>query len=168
MRIATSPVFAIATIASVCVSAMAGAMAVQKETQDTAGAPSSAQHVFEEFGLFGTWAIDCKKPADLDNPHVIITAPTPERVQEDHDLGPDYAINRYSVLSAERISPTRLSVEVLFQRGTSTAEEQRLIFLVANDTRRTLFNQPKAGAVRVKDGIVLTRGEKTPLLAKCH
>ncbi len=71
------------------------------------------------------------------------------------------------MLSAERLSADELSVEVIFQPGTETEERQKLVFLVRKDTRRTMFNQPDNGPVRVKDGIVLARGAKTPILNKC-
>ena len=117
--------------------------------------------MFQEFGLFGTWALDCKQPATPANPHVSITTPSPGLVREEHDLGPNYTVNRYSMLSAERVSPDELSAEVIFQPGTETEERQKLVFRVRKDTRRTMFNQPDNGAVRVKDGIVLARGAKT-------
>jgi hypothetical protein len=167
MRIAAVAVFAITVITPVSAIAAPGAVALKGETKASPIASSPTQKLFEQFGLFGIWASDCKKSAGPGNPHVIITAPTPERVQEDHDLGPDYAINRYSVLSAKRISATSLSVEVLFEPGTENEEEQRLVFLIHNDTRRTLFNQPKEGTARVKDGVVVANGVKTPLLMKC-
>jgi hypothetical protein len=71
------------------------------------------------------------------------------------------------MLSAERLSPDELSVEVIFQPGTETEERQKLVFRVRKDTRRTIFNQPDNGPERVKDGIVLARGVKTPILEKC-
>ncbi len=85
--------------------------------------PAAAQtaavdDLFQQFGLFGTWAADCKQPASPANPHVSITTPSAGLVLESHDLGADYAINRYSVLSAKRLSDERLSVEVIFQPGT--------------------------------------------------
>jgi hypothetical protein len=89
-------------------------------------------------------------------------------VLEDHDLGPEFAVNRYSVLSAEQVSATSLSVSVIFQPGTEAEERQRLIFAVRDNTRRTLFNQADGGAVRVRDGIAVARGSKTPLLQKCN
>jgi hypothetical protein len=89
-------------------------------------------------------------------------------VLEDHDLGPEFAVNRYSVLSAERVSPTSVSVSVIFQPGTEAEERQKLIFAVRDNTRRTLFNQADGGAVRVRDGIAVARGSKTPLLQKCN
>jgi len=132
----------------------------------TAAAPL-VEALFQQFGLFGTWAADCQQPATPGNPHVSITTPTPGLVLEDHDLGSDFAVNRYSVLAAERISAERLSVEVTFQPGAEGEERQKLVFLIRNDTRRTMFNQANGGPVRVKDGIALAHHTKTPLLRKC-
>ena len=128
---------------------------------------TSVDDLFEQFGLFGTWAADCGRPATPVNPHVSITRPSSGLVLEDHDLGPDFAINRYSVLSAKQVSATSLSVNVIFQPGTESEERQKLVFSVRDNTRRTLFNQADGGAVRVKDGIALAGGKKTPVLQKC-
>jgi hypothetical protein len=128
---------------------------------------ASVEEVFQEFGLLGTWAADCSGPATPGNPHVSITVPSAGLVLEDHDLGPDFAVNRYSVLSAEPVSQTSVSVQVIFQPGTMVEERQKLIFSVNNKTRRTIFNQSDAGAIRVKDGVAIARGSKTPLLRKC-
>jgi hypothetical protein len=128
----------------------------------------SVDGLFQQFGLFGTWAIECGQAASPANPHVSITTPSPGQVLEDHDLGHDYAINHYRMLSAERLSGERLAVEVIFQPGTDAEERQKLVFLVRKGTRRTLFNQPASGAVRVKDGIALAHGNRTPVLRKCE
>jgi hypothetical protein len=129
---------------------------------------TSVEKVFQEFGLFGTWATDCASPATPGNPHVTISTPSAGLVLEDHDLGPDFAVNRYSVLSAEPVSETSVSVQVIFQPGTEVEERQKLIFSVTNNTRRTIFNQSDAGVIRVKDGIAVARGSKTPRLRKCE
>jgi hypothetical protein len=128
----------------------------------------SVDQLFEQFGLFGSWAPDCSRPATPSNPHVSITTPSSGLVLEDHNLGPDFSVNRYSVLSAERVSATGISVEVIFQPGTEVEERQKLVFSVRDNTRRTMFNQGDGGTVRVKDGIALARGSKTPLLRKCE
>jgi hypothetical protein len=127
-----------------------------------------ADTVFQEFALFGTWAGDCKAAASPDNPHVSITTPAPGLVLEDHDLGPNYAVNRYSMLSAERLSADELWAETILQPGTEVEERQKLVFRVRDNTRRTMFNQPADGPVRVKDGIVLARNAQTPVLNKCE
>src|SRR5690348_2800661 len=95
---------------------------------------ASGEDVFQEFGLFGTWATDCNSPATPGNPHVSITVPSAGLVLEDHDLGPDFSVNRYSVLSAESVSQTSVSVHVIFQPGTTAEERQKLIFSVNNKT----------------------------------
>ena len=133
----------------------------------TAESPPPEQ-LFLAFGLFGTWASDCSAPASPANPHVKISQPSPGLILEEHHLGADYAVNRYSVLSTERLSDTRLSVEVLFHPGTEDEERQKLIFMIRDHSRRTVFNQVEGGPVRVKDGITLPGGTRTPLLHKCE
>ena len=134
---------------------------------NNAGA-SSIEELFRKFGLFGTWATQCDRPPTPSNPHVTITMPSEGLILEDHNLGPDFAINRYSVVSAEPASATNLSVDVIFQPGTEVEERQKLVFSLHDNTRRTMFNQTNGGAVRVKDGIALARGSKTPLLRRCE
>ena len=129
---------------------------------------ASVDELFQQFGLFGTWAADCGRPATPSNPRVSITTPSAGLVLEDHNLGPDFSVNRYSVLSAEKVSTSSISVEVIFQPGTEVEERQTLVFSVHDNTRRTMFNQADGGTVRVKDGIALARGSKTPLLRKCE
>jgi hypothetical protein len=129
---------------------------------------ASVEELFRQFNLFGIWATDCSRPPTPVNPHVSITMPSLGLVLEDHNLGPNYAVNRYSILSAEKLSTSNLSVSVIFQPGTEVEERQKLVFAVREKTRRTMFNQTDGGAVRVKGGIALARGSKTPLLHKCE
>lgn len=128
----------------------------------------SVDELFQQYNLFGTWAADCSKPATPSNPRVSITTPSAGLVLEDHNLGPDFSMNRYSVLSAEKVSANSISVEVIFQPGTEVEERQKLVFSVRDNTRRTMFNQADGGTVRVKNGVALARGSKTPLLRKCE
>ena len=128
----------------------------------------SVEDLFRQFALFGDWAGHCKQPATPANPRVSITTPSAGLVLESHDLGADFALNRYSVLAATRVSDTRLSVEVIFQPGSEIEERQTLVFQIRDGTRRTMFNQPIGGPVRVKDGIAVGRGSKTPVLRKCE
>ncbi len=133
----------------------------------SAAAPS-VEELFRQFDLFGNWAIDCGEPAASANPHVAITMPGDGQVQEEHDLGAEFALNRYSIEKAARLSPERLAIEVLFQPEGAEPQRQRLVLLVRKGTRRTMFNQPDGGEVRVKDGIALARHVKTPVLKKCE
>jgi hypothetical protein len=144
--------------------------AAKGPASDAVKVPSGAppvDHVFRSFDLFGTWAADCGRPASPDNPHVSITTPSAGLVLENNDVGPGYSANRYSVLSARSLSASRLEVTVIFRPGAAGEERQTLIFAVGKGTRRTMYNRVDGGAVRVRNGVVLALGIKTPVLRKC-
>jgi hypothetical protein len=137
-------------------------------TLAAAAAPPTPVEVLQEFGLFGTWAVNCGQPASPENPYVSDIVENDGAVVEEHHLGPDYAVNRYRVTSAQRLSATQLALEVIFQPGSEAAQQQKLVMHVRDGRRRTLFNQPEGGDVRVRNGIALAAGVKTPTLRKCH
>lgn len=149
----------------------AGAKTADQPETKQAGAPtdsSDVEKLFARFGMFGNWALHCKAKAAPANPHVSISNPSASLVLEDHDFGAGVSVNRYSVTAAEALSPTRLAVEVIFRPGKSGEERQWLVYEVRGDTRRTLYNRTDSGAIRVKGGIVLTAGRRTPVLKKCR
>ena len=128
--------------------------------------PSVAE-LFREFGLFGRWAVDCGAPASASNPHVHDETLGGGVVVETHDLGPGNVKNRYSVLSVERVGPDRIGLRVIFLPGTDFEERQLLEIVVRGDTRRTMLNQPDGEPPRVREGVALGFGLKTPVLRKC-
>ncbi len=133
-----------------------------------AAAEPSTEKLFGQFGLFGTWAIDCADQATVNNLHVTVVMEDSGQIVEDHDLGPAAVINHYRIVSARRLSPTRLAVDVVFQPGTEFEERQKLEWLVTDGTRRTMLNQPDQGPPVVKDGVALAAGLETPVLRKCE
>ena len=114
-------------------------------------APPTTADVFRKFSLFGTWAVDCGRPASPQNPYVSDILQDSGAVVEEHHLGPSYAVNHYNVLSAARLSATQIALEVIFQPGSEAAQQQKLVMRVRDGRRRTLFNQPQDGDVRVKE-----------------
>jgi hypothetical protein len=124
--------------------------------------------LFQFFGLFGTFAADCSRPAAPANPHVSVTQQDGNLVIEAHDVGPEYATNLYSVRAARRLSADRLEIKVVFVPGEQLEEFQTLELRVSKGTRRTIFNRIDDGAVRVRRGVALANGHKTPLLKKCN
>ena len=132
-----------------------------------AAAAPSVEELFREFDLFGHWAANCGEAATPANPHVAVIISSPGVVFEEHNLGNEFALNRYSVRSARRVLETRLAADVIFMPGAQGEERQKLVIQVRKGTRRTMFNQPEGGAVRVKDGVALAHGVRTPVLKKC-
>jgi hypothetical protein len=155
------PVMRIAAVLLLCVATAAAAAPA------ATGEGPSPEQLFQQFGLFGTWAGDCAAKPSPANPHIKISQPAPGVILEDHDLGPDNVVNRYSILAAEKLSDTQLAVHAIFQPGKEGEERQTLVWSVHDGTLRTLFNQPQGGPVRVKDGVAVRYGIKTPVLRKC-
>lgn len=147
---------------------LAAVLPVAAASNATAAKAPSTAEVLRQFGLFGNWAVNCQRPAAADNPHVSDRVLSPGVIMERQDLGPDNVVNRYSVLSAKSLSKTEVSLQVLFQPGGKGDERQRLVLVVRDGTRRTMFNQVADGPVQVKDGVALKFGVRTPLLTKCE
>ena len=154
-------------LAAVVVLVFAGLMPAAAQDARLPDDPAKVASVLKDAGLFGTWAVDCEAAATPANPHVSIMLAAAGTVLERHELGSDYEVNDYRVVAAQRLSKTRVSVEVLFQPGSEREQEQQLIFAVGNDTRRTILNHIVGGAVLVKDGLVAGHSAKTPTLRKC-
>lgn len=123
--------------------------------------------LLRNYDLFGTFARDCGRPATPGNPHVRVTEETGGLVIETHDFGLESLANIYSVRAARRIAPDRLELKVVFVPGTLSEQFQTLELIVGKGTRRTVFNRVDNGPVRVRHGIALANGSKTPLLKKC-
>jgi hypothetical protein len=149
---------------------MAGIIFVIAQVSHLAAAPNegpSAEQLFRQFDLFGTWATICAFPESATNPYVKITEPSPGVIMEEHHLGSEYSVNHYKILSAEKQSDTRLAVEVIFNPGEGDEERQTLVWEIRGKTRRTLSNQGDKGPLRVQEGAALPHGVTTPLLQKC-
>jgi hypothetical protein len=153
-------------LAAVVVLVFAGLGPAAAQDARPSADPAKVEAVLRDAGLFGTWAVDCGRPATPANPHVSIVL-AGGAVLERHELGTDYEINTYRVIDAKRLSATRVSVEVLFKPGSENEQTQDLVFRVSKDTRRTIFNRVEGGAVVVKDGIVAGHNVKTPTLKRC-
>ena len=133
-----------------------------------ARAEPSVATLARDFGLLGTWAVDCGKPASADNAYVRVFSPSPGLATEAHDLGPEGVVNRYSILSLKRLPDGDVELHVIFQPGKPDEERQTLVLAIREGTRRTMFNQPDGGAVRVDKGVVLAFGVRTPELKRCE
>ena len=131
----------------------------------------TAEPVFRDLNLLGNWALDCGQAASPQNPHVATTAPGDGRVVETHDVGADYASNLYHFVAARRLDKDSGEARALFRPGVEGEEAQTLVMRISRDakgtdTRRTIYNRGDDG-VRVKNGVALRSGLKTPVLKRC-
>ncbi len=124
--------------------------------------------IFEQFGLFGTWAINCERKPSVDNPRVTVVKPRGRGpVIEKDDAGPGTYANRYTIVSATPLTADTVEVNVLYRIGKEHTQAQKQIWFVRAGNWRTLFNKPKGDSARVKNGIVVGSGAETPVLHKC-
>jgi len=140
------------------------------QTVSTVEAPAVGPAVVDllrTYDLFGAFARDCGRPAAPGNPHVRVTEEPGGLVIETHDFGLGSSANIYSVRAARRIAADRLELKVVFVPGTLSEQFQTLELMVGKGTRRTVFNRVDNGPVRVRHGVALANGSKTPQLKKC-
>ncbi|MFA6266934.1 MAG: hypothetical protein WC670_14615 [Pseudolabrys sp.] len=130
----------------------------------------TAEPVFRVFNLLGNWAFACDQAASPRNPHVSVTAPGGGLIVESHDVGPQFAANLYHFIAARRLDKDSLEASVLFRPGAEGEEAQTIIMRIGKAkgvaTRRTIYNRGDDG-VRVKNGVALSSGLKTPVLKRC-
>lgn len=136
-------------------------------TVDAVASGPEVANLLRTHDLFGTFARDCGRPPAPDNPHVQVSQESGGVVIERHEFGPELADNVYSVRAVRRLSSGRLEFKVVFVPGSMNEEFQTLELLVGKDTRRTIFNRVDNGPVRVRRGVAVANGKKTPLLRKC-
>ena len=134
--------------------------------------PAAAQEtpiaeLFEQFGLFGSWAARCDKEPSLDNVRATISRQETDNVIEDDDPGQGYQVNRYTIVKAKKVADDQLSVEVVYRPNTKEEQRQEQIWLVRDGSWRTMMNKPKGERARVKNGVVVGTTIKTPVLRKC-
>src|ERR1043165_1704857 len=86
----------------------------------SAAAAETAEALFSQFDLYGSWAVRCDQPASPMNPHVTIVAISAGVLTEEQNTGPDYELNTYLIATAKKIDPTSLSVHALFRAGTDS------------------------------------------------
>jgi len=76
----------------------------------SAAGAASVQDVVEKYGLTGTWAADCTKPADRENPHVVYRLLDPDRLQRETMIVPDRNLDVSVALSIVETGPGELTM----------------------------------------------------------
>ena len=70
----------------------------------------SAASAVQDFGLFGTWAVECSQPPSPTNEHAVVSLAPVDTIWVLNDFGPDYEDMVYRVVEAKRVAPDKLSL----------------------------------------------------------
>ena len=139
----------------------------QTTVANDAASGAEVLEMLQAHDLIGTFARDCSRPPAPNNPYVKVSQETGGLVIETHEFGAELAANIYRLRAARRLAADRLELKVVFVPGSLNEEFQTLELMVGKGTRRTMFNRVDTGPVRVRQGVALANGSKTPLLKKC-
>ena len=105
-------------------------------------APANAQSIqqtLSNFGLFGTWATDCSRPAAKDNFYTVYKSSGGKVLRTYYD-GPGKVYNEYSITEASQISSDqvryvqegtdskRLRVEVILKKADNPKSTGEIVF----------------------------------------
>jgi hypothetical protein len=127
----------------------------------------SAANVVKEFGLVGSWAIDCRQPPSPTNAYANFSLTSGGAIELRDDFGPDFDDMIYRIVDAKRIGQFRLSLRQLL-----TTDDQIVldtVMLRAGGRIRNWSSRLADGSsVLVDNGVIpLAREQETGWMTRC-
>jgi opacity protein-like surface antigen len=125
-------------------------------------AADSARDVFEQRGLIGTFAVDCKRPVGPMNPYTWFRALGGGRVQIDLMVGPGQRQYAYVIDRAEARGRNEVAISMV-----NPQLRLDLVYRVENGRLRTVQSVQRGGSIVVGGGVFTANGRPTPWLTRC-
>jgi hypothetical protein len=136
----------------------------------TANAQSAAD-VIAQFGLVGTWASDCGRPAS-DGNYLTVYAAKDSVVSRTYYDKPGHAYNNYKIVTATRQGPDMLSYTQLWDfegKPADVAGDRVDVLLNMKDGKfQIVSSQGSDGTFFVKDRKYPSSGNESPWQTKCQ
>ncbi|HXP77628.1 MAG TPA: hypothetical protein VN823_26075 [Stellaceae bacterium] len=120
--------------------------------------------VLKQFGLLGTWAIDCAQPASADNEYSIYAVSASGEATLSYARGEPYRDIVYAIRTAERAATDRLALQVLHMPERIPVD---LVLLKEGDAVRVWSSHTSDGRMLVIDGIITGDGKQSPRFRRC-
>jgi hypothetical protein len=128
-------------------------------------APRSVQAALAGFGMIGTWAADCSRPASISNQYATFDAPPDSDGTLVYDFGPDINSRTYVIHGVEQPSETSLLLhEELPETGDFT---DVLVEKSGAKIRNMSAKRRTDGTFFIKDGVIGETGRKTSWWELC-
>jgi hypothetical protein len=125
-------------------------------------AAQNLQQVVGEFGLLGSWARDCSKPASPQTPRILYAATSDGGVRRELVEGSAPGGTGTAFVAASRLAPDQLEVDYPYQDRTV-----HLVLEMRDGKHRGLRSWIDGGAPIMEDGVVLANNRHAPWLEKC-
>src|SRR5579859_510166 len=118
---------------------------------DEAPVPGTLQ----QFGLLGTWALDCDHVASLDNEYSIYAVSPSGEATLSYSRGLPYRDIVYAIRAAERVGEDRLALRVLRMSERMSVD---LVLRREGGTVQVWSSHTPDGRMRVIDGVITGNG----------
>ena len=128
----------------------------------SAASAQTPESAVKEFGLLGTWAADCTKPAAKDNIHSRYEAKDGQ-VLNLHDAGPDFVEEAYTVRGAKADGTDRLALSTVSRAG----RQAEIVLRRIGDKMQVWRVTAADGFQPVNEGKYIVTDAPIPALSRC-
>jgi hypothetical protein len=146
------------------------AAALTMASVEAANAQSVADTI-AEFGLIGTWATDCARPASSSNYLTVYAIKPSGAVSRTYYDQPSHVYNNYKITSAKRQAPDVLSYEQVWDFEGSPAniagDRVQVLLNMADGKFQIVSSQGSDGSFFVKDRKFPGSGDESPWQLRC-
>ncbi len=118
----------------------------------------------QQFGLPGTWAIDCAHAASAEDEHSIYAVSASGEATLTYTRGEPYRDIVYTIRTAERVAPDRLALQVLHMPDRTPVD---LVLLKKAGAVRVWSSHTADGRMLVIDGVITGNGKDSPRFTRC-
>jgi hypothetical protein len=154
-----------------CLVAALAMVSVELASIEAANAQSAADTI-AEFGLIGTWATDCAKPASAGNFLTVYAIKPSGEVSRTYYDQPSHTYNNYKITNAKRQAPDMLSYEQVWDFEGSPAniagDRVRVLLNMADGKFQIVSSQGSDGSFFVKDRKFPGSADESPWQFQCH
>ncbi len=154
-----------------CFVAALAMASIEMAIAETANAQSVANTI-AEFGLVGTWAADCTRPASSSNFLTIYAIKPTGEVSRTYYDQPDHIYNNYKITEAKRQAPDMLSYEQVWDFEGSPAniagDRVRVLLNMADGKFQIVSSQGSDGSFFVKDRKFPGTTDESPWQSRCQ
>jgi len=131
----------------------------------------SVADTLAQFGLIGSWAADCSKPASSDNYLMVYAATSAGEVSRTYYDKPGHIYNKYKIVSATRQGPGTLTYEQVWDFDGSpaniAADRMTVVLKMSDGKFQVVSSQGSDGSYFVKDRKFAGSGIESPRQARC-
>lgn len=120
--------------------------------------------VLKQFGLLGTWAIDCAQPASADNEYSIYAVSASGEATLSYSRGEPYRDIVYAIQTADREAENRLALQVLHMPERIPVD---LVLLKEGGAVRVWSSHAADGRLLVIEGVIAGNGKQSPRFKRC-